>query len=360
MAFSFTKTFSPDSMSSGDVSTLEFVLTNIGPGDTTNVAFSDILPSGVVVATPNGYHTDLQGGAMMGSVTAVQGTGIISMSGSTIPDGGIITIWVDVTSSSPGAHVNTTGAVTCNELPPGATASDTLTVTGGTSDIAIVKTADTDTPNIGDNITFTLTVTNNGPDDDTSVVATDVLPAGYLEVSRTPSQGSWTGDDWNIGNLNNGASVTSTIVATVLSTGPYTNTATVTGVNDDPNLANNTSTFVVTPAGPLVIEPTVLDDLEIGIDVNQQIVASGGVGPYTYSISSGSLPNGRTLNASTGVISGTPTLLGHFSFVVTVVDSNQNTQTQSYNQTAFRYVNIFSFLRRCCKKRYKRVKTTIP
>ncbi len=58
----------------------------------------------------------------------------------------------------------------------------------------------------------------------------------------------------------------------------------------------------------------------IGISYKFLLVASGGVTPYTWTITSGQLPPGLSL-ASDGVISGTPTTLGKFTFTAKVVDS---------------------------------------
>lgn len=57
-----------------------------------------------------------------------------------------------------------------------------------------------------------------------------------------------------------------------------------------------------------------------GLSYQQQLTASGGVGPYVWSLTSGTLPPGISLS-TTGVISGRPTSLGQFTFEVSVIDS---------------------------------------
>jgi hypothetical protein len=59
------------------------------------------------------------------------------------------------------------------------------------------------------------------------------------------------------------------------------------------------------------------------------LVASGGLSPYTYSISLGSLPPGMVLNTSTGAINGTPTSAGIFNYSAHVVDSASTAVTTS-------------------------------
>lgn len=58
----------------------------------------------------------------------------------------------------------------------------------------------------------------------------------------------------------------------------------------------------------------------LNVPYSYQLTARGGVPPYTFSIATGSLPTGLTLNGATGVISGTPTVavsLAAVSFSVT-------------------------------------------
>ncbi len=68
-----------------------------------------------------------------------------------------------------------------------------------------------------------------------------------------------------------------------------------------------------------------LPDGNTGTRYSQVLGATGGTPPYSWSITTGSLPPGLTLDASTGAIVGTPATLGTFSFTVQVTDSAQET-----------------------------------
>ena len=75
------------------------------------------------------------------------------------------------------------------------------------ADLSVTKTVSDATPNVGDQITFTVTLSNQGPDAATGVQVTDLLPAGVSFVSATPSQGTYdsTTGLWDVGALANGA-----------------------------------------------------------------------------------------------------------------------------------------------------------
>lgn len=68
-----------------------------------------------------------------------------------------------------------------------------------------------------------------------------------------------------------------------------------------------------------------LPEVMVGSSYSQTLQITGGTSPYTWSITSGSLPNGLLLNPSTGVISGTPTVPGTFNFTVQVRDATPQT-----------------------------------
>jgi hypothetical protein len=82
------------------------------------------------------------------------------------------------------------------------------------------------------------------------------------------------------------------------------------------------------PPPPLEIRTTSLPNATQGLPYNATLEAGGGVGPYTWSMDVGALPNGLTL-AETGVISGRPTSVGSVTFVVRVRDALGTSSTRS-------------------------------
>jgi uncharacterized repeat protein (TIGR01451 family) len=134
-----------------------------------------------------------------------------------------------------------------------ATATDTTTNINDTSefsnavtvveatDLYVTKTVDNSTPNEGATVTYTITVTNNGPVQATTVSLTDLLPAGVTYSSDTPSQGAYVSGTgvWTAGTINSGANATLDIQATVdAGTSGSTITNNVTAVSLD-QLDNN-------------------------------------------------------------------------------------------------------------------------
>ena len=94
---------------------------------------------------------------------------------------------------------------------------DSETITPTIADLSVTKSVDDNTPDRNQNITYTITVSNGGPDQATNVAITDLLPAGLTFVSSTPSTGthnSGTGV-WTIPTLNSLADATLQVVATV-------------------------------------------------------------------------------------------------------------------------------------------------
>ena len=71
----------------------------------------------------------------------------------------------------------------------------------------------------------------------------------------------------------------------------------------------------------------------MGQPYNVSLVADGGVAPYTWTLTSGSLPPGMNPLSSAGVISGTPTSTGHYSFTVKATDAQSNSASANLSIT---------------------------
>ena len=90
-------------------------------------------------------------------------------------------------------------------------------------------------------------------------------------------------------------------------------------------IATTSITLVVTSSVTFTFPPP--PSGVVGTAYSDTLTAAGGTTPYTWSISAGSLPAGLTLNASTGVVSGTPTTAGTASFTAKVTDAKGKTAT---------------------------------
>jgi internalin A len=98
------------------------------------------------------------------------------------------------------------------------------------------------------------------------------------------------------------------------------------------NVAGSVTSAVATltvacPA--LTLSPATLANGTAGVAYSQSLGASGGAAPYTFSVVSSNLPTGLTLSSG-GVLSGTPTAPGSFSFSVRAVDTNGCAAINSY------------------------------
>ncbi len=89
--------------------------------------------------------------------------------------------------------------------------------------------------------------------------------------------------------------------------------------------------FTITIASPLQITTTSLTNGTPNAFYQQTLTATGGFAPYTWSITQGSLPGGLTLNATSGVISGTPTNTGTSNFTVQLADNGTPPATLTAN-----------------------------
>jgi uncharacterized repeat protein (TIGR01451 family) len=145
---------------------------------------------------------------------------------------------------------------TATTTPPGCTTNCGGGGSGSSgANISVSKTADKTTANVGDTITYTLTVSNAGPLTATGINLSDMLPSTLTFVSATSSVGAYstTTGMWNVGDLLNGSSTALTLVATINAGTEgkvISNTAIASSTVSDPDNTDNTSTADVTVNTP--------------------------------------------------------------------------------------------------------------
>jgi uncharacterized repeat protein (TIGR01451 family) len=124
------------------------------------------------------------------------------------------------------------------------------------ADLGIAVTDSPDPVAAGSNLTYTIRVTNNGPDAASGVSVTDTLPAGASFVSATPSQGSCSGTSTvvcSLGALANLAAATVTLVVRWTPVGTASNTASLASCSLDSVAGNNSATAITTVGNPVPV-----------------------------------------------------------------------------------------------------------
>jgi hypothetical protein len=87
--------------------------------------------------------------------------------------------------------------------------------------------------------------------------------------------------------------------------------------------------LVIDPPAPMVVSPEALPGATRNVAYSQQLSTAGGVGPFKYVRTAGTLPTGMTMTA-TGLVKGTPKVTGTFPITVTVTDYLKHTTTKDY------------------------------
>ncbi|WP_406410794.1 putative Ig domain-containing protein [Streptomyces sp. NBC_01614] len=203
----------------------------------------------------------------------------------------------------------------------------------------------TDSAHPAQSTTATVTVTVQAPS--IVFVSTNSLPPAqtgtpYKQADGTAvtltAEGGTTPYTWTItaDALPDGLTLTPTgiIEGTPTTVGDPTFAVTATD-NGTPALTGSAGlgiTVTDPPAKP-TITPTTLPTAQAGKTFKQELKATGGTAPYTWKITDGTLPDGLTLAADTGIITGTPTTPGKATFTVTATDSAEQTGTQKYTLT---------------------------
>ena len=193
------------------------------------------------------------------------------------------------------------------------------------ADLAVTVTDAPDPANVGQAVTYTIETTNTGPSTATNVSVVDSIPASAIFVSASAGCSAPTSGQLHcsVAALAPGATASVTVVLRPTSPGSLSNQVSAAALEADPISANNAataSTWVQSPVNigvPSQSERTA----QTGVPFALSLTASGGMPPYSWSLVGGALAQGLSLNAVTGVISGTATTIGACTFTVRAVDA---------------------------------------
>ncbi|MCZ2150976.1 MAG: putative Ig domain-containing protein [Bryobacterales bacterium] len=257
------------------------------PGGSVGQVYNQTLFAGG--GSGSGYAWTVQSGTLPAGLTLASATGIIS---GTPAANGTSTFTVQVADSA------------------GGIASKLLSITIGTS-LSIATEA---LPNAATNVLYNQTIAAAGGTAPLQWSVTGSLPAGLI--------------------LN-------------AATGAVTGTPTAAGIStftvrvQDAAGASATRQFSITVIeGLQITTPTALPNAAEGSTYTQTLAATGGKSPYTWTVSVGSLPDGLALAPTSGLITGTPTAAGNYSFIIQVSDSQTQSVQKAFTLAVTGRINI--------------------
>ena len=352
---SVTNSDSPDPVAPGGTIVYTQTITNNGPDTAVNVTFTQTTPAGTVLQSftqPAGWLCTTPPAGGTGVINCTKGTMVATESAGFL-------VAVIVSGGGPITSTVTGDSDTYDPDPLDNTATATTTVAAGsTADLSITKTTPTTNAPTGSLITYTIALTNNGPDAAANPVMTDTLPASLLFRSisapagftcTTPAFRTTGTITCNAATLANGATATFTLVTEVASgsTGTLTNTATASSATPDGNGGNSGVTSSPVAIGPssadlTITKTTPTTSIPAGGNVTYTITV-GNAGPSTATnvVVNDTLPAGLqfvsatpsqgTCNAASPVVCNLGTILAGANATITLVAQATGTQASVVN-----------------------------
>ena len=264
-----TKSDSPDPVTAGNNLTYTITVTNNGPDVAANSSWSDTLPTGTTFVS-------LSSVAAWSCTTPAVGTnGLVTCSNPSFAVGSAVyTLVVGVDASIAAGTVlsnSATATTTTSDSNPGNDTGTATTTVAASAEVSLTKTDSPDPVTAGTNLTYTITVSNEGPSNAANVSMTDTLPAGTTFVSltspagwscTTPAVGAGGTVTCSIASLD----LTSPLFTLVVKVDPSTangtvlsNTATASASTSDPNPGDESETAPTTVAASADLAVTKVD-----------------------------------------------------------------------------------------------------
>ena len=270
------------------------------------------------------WYLDLSGYAAYSGVTLVTSTASVSIATSSPLASGVAGVAYFQSIGATGGVLPYTWSVASGSLPGGLTLDSAGTISG--------------TPTAPGSFGFTIQVKDGASAAATAVFNLTIAPSGTLAITTSSTLPSGSAGSaysqtlaatggtapytWSVasGSLPDGLAIGGDGALSGTPTAAGSSSFTVQVRDSVSATATRTFTLTVGAASLSIVTASPLPLGVTGLAYSQALVATGGVSPYTWSVTSGALPGGLTIGAS-GTISGTPTTAGSFSFTVQVKDS---------------------------------------
>ena len=243
---SLQKNVSNTSPNLGEIITYTINVSNAGPNNATNIEIKDVLPAGLQFVSSTTFTNFV--GTLIGKIDSV----IVGQTVSLTFQAKVLPI-----ADSRQPIANKAEIIKSDQFDPdsspnngtenGEDDTDGVSFTTQSADLSIKKGVSAGPYNVGDNVTYTITVKNNGPSLATNVVVTDSLPSSLSFVSGTGFVNNNGKITAGIGSLATGTTQTLTVIAKITKSGSIQNTGIIVKSDQfDPDTKNNRDSVIIT------------------------------------------------------------------------------------------------------------------
>lgn len=289
---SVTNTANSASLNVGQTGIFTVIVTNNGPDTVTNINITDLIP---------GFNGSVTSGSYDSS------TGVWTISSLSPGATATLTLSGLITSAMAGTNVTNHVTETQTEAPFSVNVSD-ATIHVKKANVVLSQVVNSPV-NVGDSVVYVVTARNNGPDNATNIVISDVIPTGLTGVTVTPSVGIYdsTTGVWTINSLASGVNATLTIsglAGTSMAGKNTTNTATQIEQTEFSDLYTSANATVYTKLADVKMTQTVTTPVNVGGTVTYVVtITNTGPDAATNFIIQDNVPVGLvnyTITPSTG------------------------------------------------------------
>lgn len=308
-----TVTVNPTPSQANPEVTFKIVVTNSGPDAATGVVVADQMPAGLTfISASSAAYNSATGRWNVGTVTSGASK--------------TLTIIARLNAGATTPSISNTASVQALDQCDKNKANDssTVSVSPQVIDLSVTKSVNNASPNLNEQVTFTITVTNSGPNAATGVSLFDAMSSGLTYVSSSATRGSLDPAThiWTVGTVGVGQTFTLTINAIAASTDQQMNTAEViTADQFDVDSTPNNGRGGEDDIASVVVQAQAID-LSVTKTVNNTVPVVGGQVTFTVTVTN-SGPNAATgVSLFDAMSSG----LGYVSSSVTRGSFNPNTR----------------------------------